>query len=807
MMGELIGIQRATAKGMDVDDVPAAPMTADSFEPTSSDVWVNGLWFTTLGLSLVTALIAILAKQWVQQYLFLPSVSPQERSRVRHFRFMCLQNWQVPLIINVLPVMMHASLALFLAGLVVYLYALRRTIAAILAFIGGLAFLMYFISNTLPVFYPGCPYKTPLSNYAYAMANYVDAKLKQWQHGPHAVTAPSSLKNMERKTVANKAHALDAFLLSWLHNTSLNLSVQGLVLQAFSSLPLRSIPIVNGPYGITSILKAIDIHCPARIEPLDRFLRFQRAALRFSANATDEEVSRYAVLGDFSPMTAADLICENIQMSSSAEGFAKLPLMDALYWAKVFQGALSEGFHWLDLKTDPPSEIWCHLLETAVEEHCCVNAWCGDNPQDLLEFPMTLKDKSHTHPSLSIIGYNDHNRRCRTFSGTLIMNMGPSFQRWLLHVGFPNVSRSSLDYSDDLPDDVVLLFAMAQSATIQRTSFSMAPISKFVSDGEDQRCSLFRKVLMLLQTYVLGSCEDIRRHLDVDKAIIAVLRKVALSPAFGLGTLMTGNDEGLLISVLFSALNRQIGRHGPQTHDFTWLTPVLGHTVLNVAFSREENCVEVVAHVLRYLVHSGSCTLITLEDMFSRLIQADWMRGTRIELLDVSAPDVDDLCTYGSFSSYVALPTLFPNMHRYTGPLASSFVDGLPIFSAASSPSLDSAIRYINQPGNLTLVCKVLLVSDVDTQRRLWKLSEFIPFDNNWDCCLQELAVFAASDLAKPKYSLNSNLDGNHISFVSSEGLPSLVNDLQENLQTQHFLPQTQRRPAMIGLQSTSCSI
>ena len=48
------------------EDVPSANVTLDTLAPSAGDVWVNALWFTTLGLSLSTVLVAVLVKQWLQ---------------------------------------------------------------------------------------------------------------------------------------------------------------------------------------------------------------------------------------------------------------------------------------------------------------------------------------------------------------------------------------------------------------------------------------------------------------------------------------------------------------------------------------------------------------------------------------------------------------------------------------------------------------------------------------------------------------------------------------------------------------------
>ncbi|KAF9021769.1 hypothetical protein BDZ89DRAFT_228814 [Hymenopellis radicata] len=136
---------------------------ASAFHAKRSDLFVNGLWFASLGLSLTTALITVLIKQWIHQYMAIPSGSPRHRARTRQFRNDSFQKWNVPLIIGLLPVLMHLSLGIFFVGLVIYLHNLSGIIAAC---IGGLAFLVYFSSNLLPLFSPDCLYRSPLSHYA-----------------------------------------------------------------------------------------------------------------------------------------------------------------------------------------------------------------------------------------------------------------------------------------------------------------------------------------------------------------------------------------------------------------------------------------------------------------------------------------------------------------------------------------------------------------------------------------------------------------------------------------------------------------
>ncbi|KAK0239621.1 hypothetical protein EDD85DRAFT_731717, partial [Armillaria nabsnona] len=125
LLFELVLVQRAIANGSPVNTVPVSslnPQTA--FVPAATDVWVNGLWFTSLFLSLTTALVAVLVKQWLHHYVVLPSGTPRDRCLVRQYRFLGFQKWRVEVIVGVLPVLMHLALALFFIGLSLFLHPL-----------------------------------------------------------------------------------------------------------------------------------------------------------------------------------------------------------------------------------------------------------------------------------------------------------------------------------------------------------------------------------------------------------------------------------------------------------------------------------------------------------------------------------------------------------------------------------------------------------------------------------------------------------------------------------------------------------
>jgi hypothetical protein len=166
---EQLAIQRAIATGSPIPDPLPSTLNMDSSTTSTSDRLVNGLWFTSLAFSLATTLAAMLVKQWIQEYVTPVSGTPQAQARVRQYRFLGFEEWNVPEIIGFLPYLLHLSLLLFLAGLVVFLFSLDLVASSIVAVITISSYSLYLVVNLLPVFSSQCPYKTPFSTRVYAV--------------------------------------------------------------------------------------------------------------------------------------------------------------------------------------------------------------------------------------------------------------------------------------------------------------------------------------------------------------------------------------------------------------------------------------------------------------------------------------------------------------------------------------------------------------------------------------------------------------------------------------------------------------
>ncbi|PBK80971.1 hypothetical protein ARMGADRAFT_817839 [Armillaria gallica] len=232
LLFELIDVQRAAANGTLVNNVPCSDLTPFSdFHPTISDSLVNGLWFTSLSFSLTTALFAVLTKQWIHQYIAVPSGTPRDRCHVRQFRYMGLEQWGVGFIIGLLPVLLSASLGIFLVGLVLFLTPLQVVIASVVGAITLISFAAYFVSNFLPIMYPSCPYKTPLSQYIFLSYTYITHLITLVSSASTPTKPPPrKFQDIEHAAVELRADDLDVYALGWLSNMSSNPSVQNIAI-------------------------------------------------------------------------------------------------------------------------------------------------------------------------------------------------------------------------------------------------------------------------------------------------------------------------------------------------------------------------------------------------------------------------------------------------------------------------------------------------------------------------------------------------------------------------------------------------
>lgn len=285
LMAELLAVQRAWASGLPIDQVPRSQIALDAVSASALDYWCNGFWYFSLSLSLSAALMAVLVKQWLQAYTSNVSGTPKHQALIRQYRLIGIERWNVPLIVSLLPMLLHLSVLLFFVGLALYIFTLDTAIAVVIVLIAVTIYSLYLASIILPTLDPQCPYKTPMSQYGHAALQYVLAGVTRWvsRLGPDdtlprpnpssgcpsvvqrwwavvckgvmrrhsespdtpAEADPATQRSREATAVAQCETTLVVECLNWIYSTSSNPSVATVTVQAVCGLPHDAPTIVN----------------------------------------------------------------------------------------------------------------------------------------------------------------------------------------------------------------------------------------------------------------------------------------------------------------------------------------------------------------------------------------------------------------------------------------------------------------------------------------------------------------------------------------------------------------------------------
>jgi hypothetical protein len=163
------------------------PPSPPPFTPPTYGIWINSLWFLSLVISMTCAVLANLLQQWARKYLKvtqpLSASSEPRRARYRAFYAEGVENFLLPWVFEALPAMLHLSVFLFFAGLVVFLWNFDPTISKlILSWVTGCVILYGYITF-VPIFRHDSPYNTPLSPLAWSIVtgvSFLTLRVFEW---------------------------------------------------------------------------------------------------------------------------------------------------------------------------------------------------------------------------------------------------------------------------------------------------------------------------------------------------------------------------------------------------------------------------------------------------------------------------------------------------------------------------------------------------------------------------------------------------------------------------------------------------
>lgn len=186
---------------------PGSPtIIADQFQPAAADRIQNGLWFASSVISITTAFLCILTKQWLAEWHNPRSAdSARHWAQIHQFRRRGIEAWHVPTLIVLLPLALHLAVFLFFSGLILFLWNLDMSVAAVSLVIVLLLGAFYVFTVLAPLVYASCPYKTPLLPHISKWTDFIARKysIAQWVCS-------------EETVIENLAGRLSGDALAWL---------------------------------------------------------------------------------------------------------------------------------------------------------------------------------------------------------------------------------------------------------------------------------------------------------------------------------------------------------------------------------------------------------------------------------------------------------------------------------------------------------------------------------------------------------------------------------------------------------------
>lgn len=168
------------------DNNTLAPAATSQFSPTRSSVAANCLLYASLCCSLVAAVGAMLAKEWLQNYSRTGQAGPlEEQGRFRQQKYTAAQQWHLQSMILFLPNLLLLSVLLFFAALIILLSPINTAVSSVVIAFFGVGIALSGGTVVAGAISPLCPYQTAISR---ALRRTVGLMLWCWKELTELVT-------------------------------------------------------------------------------------------------------------------------------------------------------------------------------------------------------------------------------------------------------------------------------------------------------------------------------------------------------------------------------------------------------------------------------------------------------------------------------------------------------------------------------------------------------------------------------------------------------------------------------------------
>ncbi|KAH6899565.1 hypothetical protein BKA70DRAFT_735862 [Coprinopsis sp. MPI-PUGE-AT-0042] len=180
------------------------PLPKDDYQPTVDQLWINGLWFSSLLITLFSAIVGVLAKSWLVKYSPLAKSEESGDAYQRWTADESVKTWRMERVFTFIPLFVQLSFFLFAVGFAIQSFNDNQVLGYIVSVIVGLGIVVYLTVTALPFFIRdgSCPFQTPLSELLLHLGHFI-LWLCSRARGTHRPSTPG-INIGERHSVLTK---------------------------------------------------------------------------------------------------------------------------------------------------------------------------------------------------------------------------------------------------------------------------------------------------------------------------------------------------------------------------------------------------------------------------------------------------------------------------------------------------------------------------------------------------------------------------------------------------------------------------
>ncbi|KAG8951088.1 hypothetical protein FRC04_006747 [Tulasnella sp. 424] len=166
------------------------------FSPASNSIVVNCLLYASLSCSLLAAVGAMMAKEWLQSFDRTGQTGPlEDQGRLRQGKLNGVERWHLEAVIKFLPNLLLLSVILFFTGIGLFLYPINVAVAGIIIAFSGFGGVFSIIVIVAGAITTTCPYQSAASG---GLRRIIWALLESWRILLRSIVRPAASTASER---------------------------------------------------------------------------------------------------------------------------------------------------------------------------------------------------------------------------------------------------------------------------------------------------------------------------------------------------------------------------------------------------------------------------------------------------------------------------------------------------------------------------------------------------------------------------------------------------------------------------------